>query len=111
MCRQKENLKEDLSHEFYKTFPFVSSSKLPLNNKRTLCRRFDLCQMLRDMLSTGKETNLIVSHLPKASDEYNELKRVVYSKGLEENASILNVYKVRRLDESSNFNRQVFILK
>jgi hypothetical protein len=123
--RQNENLKIDLSKEFYKSLPFVGSIKKPINNKRTLCQRFDLCQMLRDMISIGEETNwnmrtsiqsmyrsmgAFISHLSKESDDYNELNRLVYSKGLKSNASILNVYEVRRLDESSNFNRQVFIL-
>ena len=83
--------------------------------------------MLRDMLSIGEETNwnmrtsiqsiyrsigAFISHLSKESDDYTELKRLVYSKGLSnDNASILNVYEVRRLDESSNFNRQVFVFK
>lgn len=88
--------------------------------------------MLRDMISISEETNwnmrtsvqsiyrsigAYITHVKSESETFKEVKRFVFSKVVassnqseykENELSILNVYEVRRLDESSNFNRQGF---
>ena len=128
--RQNEDLSVNLTKEFSRALPFVVEKFPPINNKRTLCKHFDLCQMLRDMISISEETNwntrtsvqsiyrsigAYITHVKSESDTFQEVKRLVFSKVMnsdlkEHDMSLLNVYEVRRLDESSNFNRQVFFL-
>jgi F0F1-type ATP synthase alpha subunit len=91
-----------------------------------------MCQMLRDMISISEETNwnvrssvqciyrsigAYITHVKSESETFKEVKRLVFSKVVasssqseynENDLSLLNVYEVRRLDESSNFNRQDF---
>jgi poly [ADP-ribose] polymerase 2/3/4 len=124
--RQKENVeKVDLSNEFYKTLPFkVEEKKRSLTNKRTLYQRFELCQVLRDMITLREEANWMMqtsiqsiyrsinSHincLEFESDDYSNIKNILLNScsfSPSQKPIIHNIYEIKRPNEIFNFNRQ-----
>ena len=73
--------------------------------------------MRTSVQSIYRSIGAYITHVKSESETFKEVKRLFFSKvvassnqsGFKENdLSILNLYEVTRLDESSNFNRQDF---
>lgn len=120
----KKNPKDiqNFSAEFNKTLPFQPEHKKPINNKRNLNNRFELCQVLRDIINIGEETNwslrspvksiyrsigTFISKLSESSSEYSSIKHELitsYEKSeLKHEPNVLNIYEIQRPNESLNF--------
>jgi poly [ADP-ribose] polymerase len=138
--KQREKLKsdphtnEDYSSEFYSTLPFRDIQKrFKIINKQTLYERFELCQVLRDMVNISEETNWntrtsvqsiyrsIGTHIKGLSTDsvdYLNLKNSLLDSFepdetiLNQTSSelgkpvILNAYEVIRPNENFNFNNK-----
>ncbi len=112
-----------LSLEFSKTLPFkVEHRSQIINSKRLLNQRFEICQVLRDLINVSEETNwnlrssinsiyrsigAHLTHLDSNSNEYLSLKNSLYNsiQSSADQIEIINIYKVNRPNETLNFNR------
>ena len=125
LYKQKENIRTlDLSKEFYKIFPFtLEQTEKSIQNKRVLHERFELCQVLRDMISITEETdwdiraslqsiarsiNAYIKCLDINSSDYLNIKNVILNcNGSTKGMPIIhNVYEIKRPNETLNFNKQ-----
>ena len=122
--KQKQaNMKSDptdFSKEFYSLLPFKPTHlKQSIKNKRILFERFELCQLIRDIISVCEETNwslrssaiskyrsigAYISRLNEASTVFDSLKRRVESEYVDEPIQVLNIYEVIRPNESLQFD-------
>lgn len=124
--KRENEIDRKLSDEFYAALRFKFEYRvLLINTRRQLVKYFDLCQILRDMVNIGEETewNLrtsvqsiyrsigaYVNRLDDSSGFDNNMVRrllIDSSADLSESVAskIRNVYEVVRPNESFGFNR------
>lgn len=128
MEKQKEELskldsKIDLSKEFYEILKFKESKKVSIKNKRVLREKFEICQVLRDMLSINESTNwnlrasiqakyrsigCCIKPLDKDSTDYLNIEnKLISSSSNELSYKVLNVYEIIRPNEFYNFSEKI----
>ena len=122
----------DYSSEFYALLPFKKQHQISIKSKRTLYERFELCQLIKDIVSINEETNWntrasteskyrsIGAHIQKVdhqSSRFEEIKSAVLSDYLKDGQacpSILNIFEIARPNENVNYathlsnHRQLF---
>ena len=115
-----------LSQEFFSTLHFKAEHrKEMINNRRVLSRYYDLCQILRDMINIGEETDwnlrtsvqsiyrsigTFISCLNERSayQYYEEVQSIeaLLRSSYEGDIDVLGVYEVVRPNENADFNRK-----
>lgn len=133
LMKQREELSnpsnnpDDYSNEFYKILPI--KQKKSILNKRNLYERYELVQLLRDMLSVNEATNwnfkasvhskyksigAFIQHLRSDTSEYSNLKNFITSSyhasddgNPNKPIKIINIYEVLRPDESLAFKDEI----
>lgn len=121
LYKQGANLSIDMSSEFYNILPNHKASHIkPINNKRVLYEKLELCQLIRDMISINEATNWnlkvsthskykaigsFIKALDASSPQYSLLeKQIMEASG---SVTILNIYEIIRPGESLTFNDQM----
>ena len=122
--KQKENLSEnDLSNEFYNILPFRKNQRLPIKNKQTLNQMFEICQVIRDIITINESTNWnlrastdakyrsigsFIKQIDENSDEFMNIKYQIMNSNVDQSEiKILNIYGVLRPTESVKFNDEL----
>jgi poly [ADP-ribose] polymerase 2/3/4 len=114
------NLK-DFSAEFYSILPI--KIKKPITDKRTLFERYEIIQLLRDMLSINEATNwnfrtsiiskyksvgAYIRFIEQYSSEYSNIKNdIIDSYDSKENIQILNIFEILRPDENYLYKNEM----
>lgn len=118
LAKQKQSLDSgndsiDYSDEFYSLIPHFKS-KPSINSKRNLSEKFEICQLLRDIMNTNESTNWNL----RASIESKYRAIGSFIQKLNENSSsflsikqdiensetrVLNIYEVLRPNEHLNY--------
>ena len=108
-----ENQLDDLSNEFYSIIPYFRN-KILIKNKRNLSEKFQLCQLLRDILNVNESSNwnlkasikskytalgAYIQPLNKESTEYLDIQNDVANN----ETKVVNIYEILRPNEHLNF--------
>ena len=113
---------EDFSTEFYKIFPHKSKHVRSLTNQRVLYEKFELCQLIRDIIAVNEATDwnlkssidskyksigAYIRSLDADTEEYMNLKNTISSaydsNGADVPFSVLNMFEVIRPGENLCF--------
>ena len=119
--KQKDDLlNKDFSDEFYQILPI--NDKKPISNKRVLFERFELIQLIRDMLNINEATNWnfkasihskyksigsFIRNIKSESIEFSNMKNEIINSYEGNSLKILNIYEVLRPDESFAFKSEL----
>ena len=128
MVKQKQalednNEEDDYSDEFYKILSFKSDRRLSLVETEVLCQRFELCQIIRDMITINESINWnlkastnekyrsigsYIKHIEEGENEFISISNLVMNSIDEEDnfkkINILNIYGILRPSEIAKFN-------
>ena len=119
-----ENGEKDFSEEFYNILPFKKKHSLSIKSKQILYQRFEVCQVVRDMITINEATNwnlrastdakyrsigAYIKKIEENSEEYLNVKNsilnsVAFDEQKNKNIKLINVYAILRPNESVKFN-------
>ena len=119
LYKQKKSLdnleNKDFSDEFYSIIPYFKSKLLISDNRRNLREKFEICQLLKDVLSVNESTNWnlkaplqskykaigsLIQEVHKESNEYLNLKHDIETN---DQVKLLNIFEISRPSEHLNF--------
>jgi poly [ADP-ribose] polymerase len=127
-----EKTGENFSSEFFKSLPFKRNhgkpASLTINTYKSLLKWYELCQVLRDIIAIGEETNwnvrssaqsiyrsigTYVNRLNEFSDEFKNLRNHLLDsvdkselEAQNKDIEILAVYEIARPNELLTFNKE-----
>ena len=119
MYKQKKSLDNlgiiDFSDEFYGILPYFKSKLSISDNRRNLREKFEICQLLKDVISVNESTNWnlkaplqskykaigsLIQEVNKESSEYLNLKHDIETNA---KAKLLNIFEISRPTEHLNY--------
>jgi poly [ADP-ribose] polymerase len=122
-----ENKKANYTNEFYGSLPFKPRYKKPLINAyKSLLKCYELCQVLRDIIMIGEETNwnlrtsvqsiyrsigTFISKIDSNHDDYESLSSLLLdsfdASELKHHSEVevLSIYEIARPNEQFSFNK------
>ncbi len=130
MRKQKEELNnnpnepKDYSHEFYNILTVKINQRFSIKDKQILNQRFEICQVIRDIITISESTNWnlrasteakyrsigsLIKKIDQNSEEYENIKNQIIKSYVEinEELEIINIYGLLRPTESIKYNESL----